>query len=309
MTVAENKIPLEIDSLVDYTSRFTYPLLRLLYPDAIEGLRTSRDGSDSLNGLINLDLNGSPEAMADSVLAFLNSLLKQIENAKTKTHFWHAPVMIAFPRPNIEGRGPFDPGDTEWLQVDPARAKRAWDGISIQKGADGKNKVVGSAVFEIQPDDLYRRSGSIGVLFCNENVPVIETMALYAVTEDSNNGIRNGEPRYSPGIIDPVVYFPDTTGNLRFGLQDANLYKMRGKWLFGSDGEASDIFQEWTAKNEILGEGRSPFTTFSFDIGDGITEGVIRADELENITAFILIFKLNVRNAQDIEWIPRCKRG
>jgi hypothetical protein len=291
--LSAHAIERELGELLDLTERHLYPVLYLRYPSALDALRTSHTAA--LDALLAADFTAPVDETAARVRDLARALERVLATAEIGARA-ESPVYVAvaFPRPGAAEQGGITPAPeaSRWRTVDPARSAQVWDQLHI----------AGTVAFAVTPQDLYAASGGFGQLLCFETVPVIESMALFAVFEDlAQANELNASHLRAPASIDPWLTFPDGRGPHTYRMANGDWLPLAPRLLFGRDDQALAVFHTWAAEGRV-GNGLSPLSTFTMDLS------ALTHDLQADISALVLVFKLDTRLSADaLTWLETCQ--
>jgi hypothetical protein len=278
--------------------------LELRYPRALATIDTPTNAGPILDKLEKLDFAASTDDFNQLVADFGDIVLDTYRGANDPEFGTHQ-VVLAFPRPEDyfmpptcpEGRvcGP-EPYPGLWRAVELTRAKQFWDTF-----AKPINHPARYVEFAVSPSDLYTLGGAAGQLSCQEGVPVIKKVALYA---QFYNGDVMNLGASTEVELGRSTTFPTATGSPVYITAEED-----DSWRFPSfpiiGGGEDDALSVLNGVLSTEAAGYSPFTTYRINlmkIGEPNSTGPV-----ENIERFLLVYELSKRPVANVA-VDVCRR-
>lgn len=288
-TVTIDEVWTELEQLTDIGANYMHPILRLRYPAAVSNLGGS---GSQIAGLLDLDPSAPLTAALDDARDALEEIKTAYDNAIVA-----APgtavrrVAFRFPNPGV-----FPSLPPLYRTSDAARAAQIWNGIY-------NNDV---ASIQLRPEDMYRLVGA-SKLDCNDNLPVIQNMAVFlalpGTTPEPLND-ANIATHMTSADMQPYI---NAEGTHDYRLNDEAWLSGQVPLKFGEESRAGDIYDQSDKDGD--GSGLSLFTRFDvympFEFGCSAGETCL-GPLLSFAEALIVFFDVEVQSGPGMNWVQSC---
>lgn len=273
-----------------------HPMMQLQYPAALDRLRSSQ----VLTELRDLPWSSPRDLFVAKELAAAGIIAEALRSAQGPENSRVHLIALAFPKPDAPVGLDVDfgaPPSAGLLEADPRRLPGVYAG--------GPPYVLRpQAAFEVTPEDLYR-PGVLSML-CTEAVPIIRSMAIYAVASCPSGCPGNGTDLV-PFTAQATGTYPHESGLLAFVTADHAALSGGVPLIAGPEEQLFDNYQRY-ARAARAGAGLTPFTTFALDFGSRATDPnnlISRANRL------ILILEIEARGVApgQLTGIHACPKG
>ncbi len=281
--------------VLDYGNSYVLPMLTLRYPQALAMLRGS--STAAINGLRTADWTLPYDELAVRLEVLAGAVAVRLDEAVLVGEDSMAPIMVRFPKPDHVAA----PGDIDFNVADPARLADVWEScapVKLVRDRDGV-EIPGSndyclkpqPVFTVSPEDLYA-DHEAGQLFCSEAAPIVRAMAFFAANQGhSGNDNWNRVPRRR--FVKPSQDVMFTTEQGVFGYRVERPTGIGVRVLAGRAEDVWTAFQDHALADRDV-DGRSPFGTFSVDLGSYATD---HRGPVGDADAIIVVFDVETRAA------------
>jgi hypothetical protein len=290
------------------------PMMTIRYPVQFAGARSA--AAANLNALRTLDFMLPMDVFAqraEDVASVVSAKLR--EGAAVSTNRT-APVVLKFSKPPLPGSPEelddlfgADPDLNEWNKAKASRRDMVWQPVLNAHGVVVDYKLRDTPVFEIAPEDIYQDGK--GGLLCQEAAPVINSMALYVLgnnSTDSRYAEWNNNARRRPAYPSPMVSFTHENEGMQFVMTNPEWNGMGVRILAGADQDVSEKFAAF-ALDEHAALGLSPFGTFTVDLAPLLRNPTNAAPGplLTDAKAIYVVMRVEARGALGpLAGVPQC---
>jgi hypothetical protein len=239
------------------------PILRLLYPQALDAIRTR--SSDLIEALRTFDWTLPYDEQVQRLEGLADIMGKRLLDALQSGGLATAPVIVAFPKPSAVGATVLPRADGAVVAA-PSRLPDVWERCA----ADATRYCLRRRPkFTISPEDVYGQP-LVG-LGCHEVAPVVHTFAVFAGNNgDNGNEDWNANPHRADIFRSAEGAFPTETELLDYRMEGP-LAPSRVRVLAGEPQNVWHTFDLFERPASNL-QGVTPFGSFAVELGDYATD-------------------------------------
>ncbi|MEO1170519.1 MAG: hypothetical protein AAFX94_00475 [Myxococcota bacterium] len=303
------KLGVELEDYMSFFNEFVLPVLELRYPNALEELRR-REG-EVVAQLRALELDGSLVDSARVLSQLADRVAEVLANASLRESVHNGELVLAFPNPNYTPPPAAIPEKTQFGQVGPERARRAWAQVVYKEctDSDGSSTVCAQGDLEltVEPRDLYATNVGNGRLPCNCLQPVTRAVGVHFNLQQKDNQDGDLDAALSlKATLQSESLFPDSDVMRSYWVDDTQI-SFAPRATLGLDISAVKRFRDALSQTPARGSGHSPFTTFRISLPTLEAAQFVDNATFSDISEVLIMMKVDCAIGRPISYVETCR--